>query len=112
MMKLNGWLETLGVNATRLGMFQQEHPELPGSGCVRTWSNNGAADGKLWMPIREQAAKRNILCEEGKDSIQIGVEFLRKRLHCPFKHIGPDSARADDIAADSGGSKVQRDLPR
>jgi hypothetical protein len=41
MMKLNGWLEQLGVQSKPLGMFQPEHPELPGSKCVRTWSNNG-----------------------------------------------------------------------
>ena len=60
MMKLNDWLGTLGVQAARLGMFQPEHPELPGSGCVRTWSNNGAGEGKLWIPVREQAEKRGI----------------------------------------------------
>ena len=60
MLKLNDWLKTLGVTPTPLGMFQPEHPELPGSGCVRTWGNNGAAEGKLWIPIRDQAAKRGI----------------------------------------------------
>jgi len=60
MLKLNDWLEKLGVKCTRLGMFQPEHPELPGSGCVRTWSNNGAGEAKLWNPIREQAGKRGI----------------------------------------------------
>ena len=60
MMKLNEWLKKLGVQPTPLGMFQPEHPELPGSACVRTWSNNGAAEAKLWLPIREQAEKRGI----------------------------------------------------
>jgi succinate dehydrogenase/fumarate reductase flavoprotein subunit len=60
MLKLNDWLEKLGVKATRLGMFQPEHPELPGSACVRTWSNNGAGDGRLWIPIREQVERRGI----------------------------------------------------
>lgn len=61
MMRLNGWLETLGVKPRPLGFFQPEHPELPGSGCVRTWSNNGvAAQGALWIPIREQVEKRGI----------------------------------------------------
>ncbi len=60
MMKLNSWLGKLGVKSTRLGLFQPEHPELPGSGCVRTWSNNGAAEGKLWIPIREQVERRGI----------------------------------------------------
>jgi succinate dehydrogenase/fumarate reductase flavoprotein subunit len=60
MMKLNDWLGKLGVQAARLGLFQPEHPELPGAGCVRTWSNNGAGEGKLWIPIREQVEKRGI----------------------------------------------------
>ena len=41
MMKLNDWLEKLGIKNTPLGIFQPEHPELPGSACVRTWSNGG-----------------------------------------------------------------------
>ncbi len=60
MLKLNGWLETLGVKPARIGMFQPEHPELPGSGCVRTWHNGGVGEGKLWIPIRAQAEKRGI----------------------------------------------------
>jgi succinate dehydrogenase/fumarate reductase flavoprotein subunit len=61
MMRLNGWLETLGIQPRPLGFFQPEHPELPGSGCVRTWNNNGiSAQGALWSPIREQVEKRGI----------------------------------------------------
>jgi succinate dehydrogenase/fumarate reductase flavoprotein subunit len=60
MFKLNDWLKTLGISAMPLGIFQPEHPELPGSACVRTWGNNGSSDGKLYIPLREQAAKRNI----------------------------------------------------
>jgi succinate dehydrogenase/fumarate reductase flavoprotein subunit len=60
MLKLNEWLGKLGIKATPLGMFQPEHPELAGSGCVRTWGNNGAGEGKLWIPIREQVEKRGI----------------------------------------------------
>jgi succinate dehydrogenase/fumarate reductase flavoprotein subunit len=60
MLKLNAWLETLGVKPQPLGVFQPEHPELAGSKCVRTWSNGGAGEGKLWFPIREQAEKRGI----------------------------------------------------
>ena len=61
MMKLNGWLEGMGVTPKPLGFFQPEHPELPGSGCVRTWCNNGvSAQGALWIPIREQVGKRGI----------------------------------------------------
>jgi hypothetical protein len=60
MLKLNDWLEKLGVKATRLGMFQPEHPELPGAKCVPTWSNNGAAEGRLWIPVREQVEKRQM----------------------------------------------------
>jgi succinate dehydrogenase/fumarate reductase flavoprotein subunit len=61
MMKLNSWLEGMGIIPRPLGFFQPEHPQLPGSDCVRTWSNNGvAAQGRLWIPIREQAEKRGI----------------------------------------------------
>jgi succinate dehydrogenase/fumarate reductase flavoprotein subunit len=60
MLKLNDWLGGLGVKPTPLGIFQPEHPELPGSRCVRTWSNNGAAEGRLWIPIRAQLEKRGI----------------------------------------------------
>jgi succinate dehydrogenase/fumarate reductase flavoprotein subunit len=60
MMKLNQWLETMGVKAQPLGIFQPEHPELPGSQCVRTWSNGGAGEGKLYIPLREQVEKRGI----------------------------------------------------
>ena len=60
MMELNGWLETLGVKPQPLGMFQPEHPELPGSQCVRTWSNGGAGGGRLWIPIREHVEKMGI----------------------------------------------------
>ena len=60
MLKLNDWLDKLGIQHTPLGIFQPEHPELPGAACVRTWCNNGSSDGKLYLPLREQAAKRNI----------------------------------------------------
>jgi succinate dehydrogenase/fumarate reductase flavoprotein subunit len=60
MLRLNEWLGDLGIKSTPLGMFQPEHPELPGSKCVRTWSNNGAAEGRLWIPIRAQVEKRGI----------------------------------------------------
>jgi succinate dehydrogenase/fumarate reductase flavoprotein subunit len=61
MMKLNAWLETLGVKPSPLGVFQPEHPELPGAKCVRTWSNGGGAgEGKLWIPIRAEVEKRGI----------------------------------------------------
>jgi len=60
MMKLNDWLEGLGIKRTPLGIFQPEHPQLPGSACVRTWSNGGASDARLWNPLREQAEKRKI----------------------------------------------------
>ena len=60
MMKLNDWLEKLGIKRTPLGIFQPEHPELPGAACVRTWSNSGSSDGKLWIPLREQVEKRQV----------------------------------------------------
>jgi succinate dehydrogenase/fumarate reductase flavoprotein subunit len=61
MLKLNEWLAGLGVNPAPLGIFQPEHPELPGARCVRTWSNRGqTGGGGLWIPIRDQVAKRSI----------------------------------------------------
>ena len=54
MLKLNDWLEKLGIQHTPLGIFQPEHPELAGSACVRTWGNNGSMDGKQWIPLLEQ----------------------------------------------------------
>jgi succinate dehydrogenase/fumarate reductase flavoprotein subunit len=60
MVKLNDWLNKQGVKNTSLGIFQPEHPELPGSDCVRTWSNDGAGNGTLWIPLREQVEKRKI----------------------------------------------------
>ncbi len=59
MLKLNDWLQTLGINGGPLGVFQPEHPELPGAACVRTWSN-GMGGAMLWTPLRAQVAKRNV----------------------------------------------------
>jgi succinate dehydrogenase/fumarate reductase flavoprotein subunit len=59
-LKLNDWLGKMGIKHTPLGIFQPEHPELPGSKSVRTWGNNGSSDGKLWIPLREQVEKRKI----------------------------------------------------
>jgi succinate dehydrogenase/fumarate reductase flavoprotein subunit len=59
MLKLNDWLKTLGITANPLGIFQPEHPELPGAACVRTW-RNGMGDAPLWTPLREQVDKRKI----------------------------------------------------
>ncbi len=60
MMQLNGWLEKLGIKRSPLGIFQPEHPDLPGSACVRTWSNGGSSDGRLYIPLREQVERRKI----------------------------------------------------
>jgi len=92
MLRLNEWLEKLGVKPTRLGMFQPEHPELPGSGCVRTWSNNGAGDGKLWVPIRERVEKR-------------GIEMLYET---PAKDliISPATREIIGVRASSGGKMM------
>ena len=59
MLKLNDWLQKLGIRANPLGIFQPEHPELPGAACVRTWTN-GTGDAPLWTPLRAAAAKRNL----------------------------------------------------
>ena len=60
MLKLNDWLQKLGIVAGPLGIFQPEHPELPGAACVRTWSSSAGTSAALWTPLREQAAKRNV----------------------------------------------------
>ncbi|MGD0013064.1 MAG: FAD-dependent oxidoreductase [Bryobacteraceae bacterium] len=60
MMKLNDWLEKLDIKKTPLGIFQPEHPELPGAACVRTWSNGGSSNGRLWIPLRAQVEKRKV----------------------------------------------------
>jgi succinate dehydrogenase/fumarate reductase flavoprotein subunit len=92
MLKLNDWLAARGVSATKLGMFQPEHPELPGSACVRTWSNNGAGEGKLWIPLREQVAKR-------------GIEILYET---PAKDlvISPSTREIIGVKATSGGKSI------
>lgn len=91
MMQLNGWLETLGVKPQPLGIFQPEHPELPGAKCVRTWSNGGAGEGRLWIPVREQVAKRNI-------------EILYET---PAKNLVLSAAReVTGVQASSGGKEI------
>jgi succinate dehydrogenase/fumarate reductase flavoprotein subunit len=64
MLKLNDWLQKLGIKPGPLGVFQPEYRELPGSTCVRTWSNGGGVGGgagaALWTPLRQQLDKRNI----------------------------------------------------
>jgi len=60
MLKLNDWLGKLGIKQTPLGIFQPEHPELPGAACVRTWSNAGSSDGRLWSPLRAQVEQRKV----------------------------------------------------
>ena len=92
MLKLNDWLAGMGIKHTPLGMFQPEHPELPGSGCVRTWSNGGAAEGRLWIPIREQAERR-------------GIEILYET---PAKQLvqSPATGEIIGIMADAGGKSM------
>jgi succinate dehydrogenase/fumarate reductase flavoprotein subunit len=53
---LNQWLATVGITASALGVFQPEHPELPGSSSVRTWSNNSG----LWQPLRDAVNSRHV----------------------------------------------------
>ena len=58
--KLNGWLSAkFGVKPASIGgLFQPEHPELPGKDCVRTWGNSGRTlNGQLYAPIRAYADK-------------------------------------------------------
>ncbi len=58
--KLNDWLSSkFGVKPAPIGgLFQPEHPELPGNACVRTWGNDGKTlSSQLYIPIREYADK-------------------------------------------------------
>lgn len=58
--KLNNWLSaTFGIKPSGIGgIFQPEHPELPGKDCVRTWGNGGRTlNGQLYGPIRAYADK-------------------------------------------------------
>jgi succinate dehydrogenase/fumarate reductase flavoprotein subunit len=61
--KLNDWLsEKFGIKPAAIGgLFEPEHPELPGHECVRTYGNGGKwGDGEIYRPIREYAEKLNI----------------------------------------------------
>ena len=61
--KLNDWLSSkFGVKPAGIGgLFQPEHPELPGNDCVRTWGNGGQTlNGQLYAPIRAYADKAKI----------------------------------------------------
>ncbi len=58
--KLNGWLSAkFGVRPSSIGgLFEPEHPELPGKDCVRTWGNGGRwGNGEVYVPIRGYAKK-------------------------------------------------------
>lgn len=58
--KLNDWLSAkFGVVPKSIGgLFEPEHPELPGSEAVRTWGNDGKTlASQLYIPIRAYADK-------------------------------------------------------
>ena len=64
--KLNDWLSSeFGIKPSSIGgIFQPEHPELPGKDAIRTWGNLGRTlNGQLYNPIRAYADK-------------IGLEFM------------------------------------
>jgi succinate dehydrogenase/fumarate reductase flavoprotein subunit len=70
MSKLNAWLSTtLHLNASPLGIFQPEYPELPGSGSVRTWSNG--AGGGLWQPLKDAVSTRRVEILYGTPAIDL-----------------------------------------
>ena len=103
MLELNVWLESLGVKPQPLGMFQPEHPELPGSKCVRTWSNGGGAGGgRLWIPVREQVEKRGIeiLYETPAEDLVLSParEVLGVRATAEGKQISIKAARGVVLA--------------
>jgi len=59
--KNNDWLRGLGVNPEGITAFRPEYPELPGSGSVQTWANNGVTgEGAVWIPVRKQVETRGI----------------------------------------------------
>jgi succinate dehydrogenase/fumarate reductase flavoprotein subunit len=61
--KLNDWLSAkFGVKPAPIGgLFEPEHPELPGNDCVRTWGNGGGVFfGQLYNPIRAYADKMKL----------------------------------------------------
>jgi FAD binding domain len=61
--KLNDWLSSkFGIKPAAIGgLFEPEHPELPGHECVRTWGNLGKwGNGEIYDPIREYADKIKI----------------------------------------------------
>lgn len=63
MVKLNDWLSTkFGVQPAPIGgLFQPEHPQLPGAESVRTWGNEGKTLGsQLYIPIREYVDQQKI----------------------------------------------------
>jgi len=64
--KLNDWLSSkFGIKPASIGgLFQPEHPELPGKDTIRTWGHLGRTlNGQLYDPIRAYADK-------------IGLEFM------------------------------------
>jgi succinate dehydrogenase/fumarate reductase flavoprotein subunit len=92
MMKLNEWLDSFGFDRKPSGVFQPEHPEIPGSACVRTWSNGtGTGEGRMWIPIRAQVDKR-------------GIEVLYET---PAKDlIQAPSREIIGVRAESGGKSI------
>ena len=61
--KLNDWLSgKFGIKPAAIGgLFQPEHPELPGHESVRTWGHGGKwGNGEIYNPIRDYADKLKI----------------------------------------------------
>ncbi|MDY7080376.1 MAG: FAD-binding protein [Chloroflexota bacterium] len=96
MIQINDWLQEFGIEPTSLSpLFEPEHPDLPGSGSVRTWSNGGMAaiaqGGGLWAPIREAVEDREI---------QVMYET-------PAKELVQNAAREIiGVIAESGGNDI------
>jgi succinate dehydrogenase/fumarate reductase flavoprotein subunit len=95
MVKLNDWLsKKFGVVPKSIGgLFEPEHPELPGAESVRTWGNNGQTlASQLYLPIREYVGKLN------------NVEFMYET---PAKElIQAPNGEIVGIQADSGGKPI------
>jgi succinate dehydrogenase/fumarate reductase flavoprotein subunit len=89
--KLNEWLSSkFGIKPASIGgLFQPEHPELPGKDAVRTWGNMGRTlKGQLYDPIRAYCDK-------------IGLEFMYET---PAKEL-VQSPRGEivGVIAEAGG---------
>jgi hypothetical protein len=115
--KLNDWLSAkFGVKPASIGgLFQPEHPELPGKDCVRTWGNSGRTlNGQLYAPIRAYADKIKLefMYETAaKELIQSPAgEILGVRAEASGKPISIKASRG--VVLGSGGFEFDFDMAK